>query len=193
MTSCPVQYRWPSTTILATEVTASENDWKPPLPITPPPNKAKESVTDENDNKKREAKEKPPEKRELIYYSRQVHGISIRTACRIFSISRTVYLYQPDKTPDEPVIRALQERAERYPRYGFGKMFPILRRHGHRWNHKRVYRVYCDLKLNMRYKGKKRLPNRNPEPLIEYSRAIRTPIPRESGHLFHSIPDTHSI
>ena len=91
--------------------------------------------------------------------------MSIRAACRIISISRTVYRYQPDKSRDEPVIKALQELAARYPRYGFGKMFPILRRQGHRWNHKRVYRVYCELKLNMRRKGKKRLPNRNPEPL----------------------------
>lgn len=91
--------------------------------------------------------------------------MSIRGACVVFSISRTVYRYQPDKTRDLPVIQALQELAERHPRYGFGKMFPILRRYGHKWNHKRVHRVYCDLKLNIRRKGKKRLPNRNPEPL----------------------------
>jgi len=91
--------------------------------------------------------------------------MSIRGACQVFSVSRTVYYYRPDETRDEPVIKALQELAERYPRYGFGKMFPILRRHGHKWNHKRVYRIYCDLKLNIRRKGKKRLPSRNPEPL----------------------------
>ncbi len=98
-------------------------------------------------------------------FVREKHGLSIRGSCQALQISRTVYQYIPDTTRDEPVITALQELAERYPRYGFGKMFPIIRRQGHKWNHKRVYRVYCELKLNMRRKGKKRLPSRNPEPL----------------------------
>lgn len=98
-------------------------------------------------------------------FAKQVVGLSTRSACQAVGISRTVYQYKPDTARDEPVISELQELAEKYPRYGFGKMFPILRRRGFRWNHKRVYRVYCALKLNMRRKGKKRLPNRNPDPL----------------------------
>lgn len=80
-------------------------------------------------------------------------------------LSRTVYHYKPNRAKDDPIIEALQALADQKPRYGFGKMFPILRRRGHRWNHKRVYRVYCGLKLNMRRKGKRRLPSRNPDPL----------------------------
>ena len=45
-------------------------------------------------------------------------------------------------------------------------MFSWLRHKGYRWNHKRVYRVYKDLELNLRIKPKKRLPSRNPKPLI---------------------------
>lgn len=60
---------------------------------------------------------------------------------------------------------ALTVAAERYPRYGFKKLFQVLRRQGNIWNHKRVHRIYCLLKLNFRRKGKQRLPVRNPAPL----------------------------
>lgn len=52
--------------------------------------------------------------------------------------------------------------AERYPRYGFLKLFQVLRRQGYPWNHKRIHRIYCLLKLNFRRKDKQRLPVRNP-------------------------------
>lgn len=80
-------------------------------------------------------------------------------------LSRSVYTYQPDASKDDEIIEALLSAVERYPRYGFKKLFHILRRDGHAWNHKRLHRVYCALKLNMRRKGKQRLPTRNPEPL----------------------------
>lgn len=55
--------------------------------------------------------------------------------------------------------------AERYPRYGFPKLYQVLRRQGYPWNHRRLHRIYCLLKLNFRRKGKQRLPVRNPLPL----------------------------
>ena len=104
-------------------------------------------------------------RRELVDYARQQHGVSLRLACRAVGISDSVYRYRPDTRKDEPVIHALQQAVERYPAYGFSKLFKILRRWGHPWNHKRVYRLYCDLNLNKRRRCKKRLPTRNPEPL----------------------------
>ena len=79
-------------------------------------------------------------------------------------MSRSVYAYCPDTNRDRPVIEALSELVERYPRYGFPKLFALLKRQGKRWNHKRVHRVYCRMGLNMRRKVKKRLPTRNPKP-----------------------------
>ncbi|EDQ8758783.1 IS3 family transposase [Salmonella enterica] len=108
---------------------------------------------------------KPAFKRELVTHLITAFGLSIRQACRSLNLSRTVYHYRPDNTRDEPVITALQAAAERYPRYGFPKLFQVLRRQGYMWNHKRIYRIYCLLKLNFRRKGKQRLPVRNPSPL----------------------------
>lgn len=101
----------------------------------------------------------------MVNFMREEHRLSIRAACRALTISRSVYGYQPDADKDQHVIKVLLELADRYPRYGFGKMFALIRRQGHPWNHKRVHRIYCALKLNMRRKGKKRLPKRHPEPL----------------------------
>ena len=82
-----------------------------------------------------------------------------------------MYRYRPDPHRDDEVIAKLQEAAERYPAYGFGKLFKILRRWGYSWNHKRVHRLYCELSLSKRRRGKKRLPSRNPEPLMVPAKA----------------------
>jgi putative transposase len=66
---------------------------------------------------------------------------------------------------DQVVIEELQRLAESYPAYGFQMMFDKLRQEGFAWNRKRVYRLYKALNLNLRRKGKRRLPNRYPEKL----------------------------
>jgi putative transposase len=108
---------------------------------------------------------RPGEKRALVAYVTTEHGLSIRRSCLAFRLSRTVYGYSPKPRDDAPIIETLVSLAEKHPRYGFHKLLLLVRRLGHGWNHKRVYRVYCELKLNLRRKGKKRLPSRYPEKL----------------------------
>ena len=94
------------------------------------------------------------------------YQVSERRACRVLALRRSVYRYRPLANRDGEIIKLLLELAHARPEQGFGKLFPRLRALGHRWNHKRVYRVYCSLKLNKRRKGKKRLPTRCPAPLV---------------------------
>jgi len=101
----------------------------------------------------------------LVDYVKSAYSLSLRACCRLLGISRSVYTYQPDSDRDNPVIKALSKLVEKYPRYGFRKLFVLLKRQGYRWNHKRVHRVYCKMNLNLRRRYKKRLPSRNPHPL----------------------------
>ena len=93
------------------------------------------------------------------------HDFSERRACRLVGLSRSVARYVVNLAQDEAVIALLLELSERFPERGFSKLFQLIRRRGHGWNHKRVWRVYCQLGLNRRRRGTKRLPNRHPLPL----------------------------
>ncbi len=104
-------------------------------------------------------------KRELVKDLRTEHGLTERRACAAVSLRRSVYRYRPRPNRDGEIIKLLLELAHGRPEQGFGKLFKRMRRLGHGWNHKRVYRVYCGLKMNKRRKGKRRLPTRNPAPL----------------------------
>jgi putative transposase len=96
---------------------------------------------------------------------RRDHGLSERRACAAVSLRRSVYRYRRRPNRDEEIIKGLLELAHRRPEEGFPKLYKRLRRQGRRWNHKRLHRLYCSLKLNKRRKGKRRLPTRNPAPL----------------------------
>lgn len=91
--------------------------------------------------------------------------MSERRACRLVHLARTVFHYRCRRDRDQEIVEALAELINEHPEYGFSKCFGVLRRCGRRWNHKRVHRVYCEMKLNKRRKHKRRLPARNPDPL----------------------------
>jgi len=63
---------------------------------------------------------------------------------------------------DKLIIDAMNAVVEKHVRRGFWKCFYRIR---HLWNHKRVWRVYRQKRLNLKSLTKKRLPERTPAPL----------------------------
>ncbi len=95
------------------------------------------------------------------------HGVSIRLACSAFAVSETCYRYEARRSAENDEIADWLIRLTTNQRnWGFGLCFLYLRNvKGFAWNHKRVYRIYKELELNLRIKPKKRLQRAKPEPL----------------------------
>lgn len=93
--------------------------------------------------------------------------VSIKLACLSFGISTTCYRYQPLLSSENAEIADHLIRLTHNQRnWGFGLCFLYLRNvKGYRWNHKRVYRIYRELELNLRIKPRKRIVREKPEPL----------------------------
>jgi putative transposase len=98
---------------------------------------------------------------------RREFSTSIKLACQIFSISETCYHYKPILSSENMLIADwLLRLTQTHKRWGFGLCFLYLRnvkRFG--WNHKRVYRIYRELELNLRIKPRRRIKRDRPEPL----------------------------
>ena len=98
----------------------------------------------------------------------QEHELSCRQACAALKFNRSSLYYKPKrKDTDKEVIEVLNHLAQKHPRNGFKKMYLRIRNNGYTWNHKKVYRIYKKLGLNIRRRTKKRLPTRIQTPLGE--------------------------
>ena len=103
------------------------------------------------------------------------YTVSIRKACRLMNIRRRVYYYKPVERTDGALKSLLTDLSERYPHYGYWKLYHLLRNEGMKINHKRVHRCYKELNLTMRRRIKKQLPERVKHPLG---------VPTEPNHIW---------
>lgn len=111
--------------------------------------------------------DRPSQRREMAETAVERRGVSIVLACRSFGVSETCYRYSPKlKAENEVIADLLTGLTDARKTWGFGLCFLHLRNvKGHPWNHKRVYRIYCELELNLRIKPRKRLKREKPDVL----------------------------
>jgi putative transposase len=125
----------------------------------------------------------PSAKREALAVLVHEHHVPVRRACQAVKLSRAAYYPPPGARleRDSDVVTALNDVVGRHSRWGFWKDFCRLCRAGHRWNHKRVHRVYCALRLNLPRWTKRRVPARLRQPLVAPARLNEDLGPRFHG------------
>ena len=111
---------------------------------------------------------RPSSRREMAQRAVAEHQTTIKLACSAFGISEGCYRHEAKGKPEnEQIANWLIRLTDNHRNWGFGLCFLHLRNvRGRSWNHKRVYRIYCELELNLRIKPKKRLQRERPEPLL---------------------------
>ena len=70
-------------------------------------------------------------------------SVSERRACRLVGQSRATQRYVYEIPEDEPVILArMKELVRKHPRYGYRRIWALLRKEGFHVNRKRIYRLW---------------------------------------------------
>jgi putative transposase len=101
-----------------------------------------------------------PFRREMAIQAVKEGKATIKIACQVFSISESTYRYElKEKTKPEvqEITDLLLKLTNENPHWGFTLCYRHLREvEGRMWNHKRIYRIYRHLELNLRPRLSKR-------------------------------------
>jgi putative transposase len=79
---------------------------------------------------------------------------TVRRSSRVLGFRRQTYYgrkqgHRPEQV-DQQIADLLHQTVKRFVAWGFWMVFHFLRKQGHHWNHKRVYRVWRAEQLNLR-------------------------------------------
>ena len=119
------------------------------------------------------------QRREMAETAVARRRVSIALACRTFAVSETCFRDSPKlQVEKQAIVRhwfgpnggeiadLLVGLMASQKNLGVWVMFSAPGNvQGHAWNHKRVYRIYCELELNLRIKPRKRLKRDKPDAL----------------------------
>ena len=98
----------------------------------------------------------PGVKREAIAHLGAMVGLSERRACRLIDADRTSMRYRTRRPADAALRARLRALAQERRRFGYRRLFILLRREGERSGRNRVYRLYREEGLSVRRRKARR-------------------------------------
>ena len=99
---------------------------------------------------------RPSRRRAVVDHLRKAYAVSERCALRATGFNRSSQRYRSKRDPQTELRMRLKELAGARVRYGYRRLYVLLRREGWPVNHKRICRLYCEEGLSMRVKTPKR-------------------------------------
>lgn len=100
---------------------------------------------------------RPAAKREAVAHLREHFQMSERRACSVLAADRKMIRYRSRRRPETELRERLRDLANERRRFGYRRLFILLRREGEASGINRIYRLYREEGLGMRKrKGRKR-------------------------------------
>ncbi len=99
---------------------------------------------------------KPAQKKVLVDFLVAGYKIARRRACELVRLNRSSYYYESQAKDQTHLRLRLRDLAQARVRYGYRRLHVLLAREGFKVNHKRVYRIYSQEGLSLRFKRSKK-------------------------------------
>jgi putative transposase len=102
----------------------------------------------------------PARKRRAVEHLEAEFEASQRRACRVVGQPRATQRYEPQVKDDEVIlVERMHEQVRQHPRYGYRRIWALLRREGFRVNRKRIWRLWRreGFKVPQKQRKKRRL------------------------------------
>jgi transposase InsO family protein len=101
------------------------------------------------------------QRRQAVRWLRETFGVSERRACRLLGQPRSTQRQQPPRAKEGEgrLVARMLELVRLHPRYGYRRVWALLRREGWQVNRKRVWRLWRQqgLKVPRKQRKKRRL------------------------------------
>jgi putative transposase len=98
----------------------------------------------------------PAAKREGVAHLQATRGLSERRACSIVNADRKMIRYRSCRPPDTELRTHLRELANERKRFGYRRLFILLRQQGEPSGINRIYRLYREEGLTVRKRRARR-------------------------------------
>ncbi|MEA1844063.1 IS3 family transposase, partial [Agrobacterium tumefaciens] len=99
---------------------------------------------------------RPARKRKLVDTIKADWKVSIRRACSVLKVDRSLYVYKSRRGEQAELKLKIKDICQTRVRYGYRRVHILIKREGWPVNPKRIYRLYKEMDLQLRNKVPKR-------------------------------------